>query len=212
MLKTCSLCGQIKEQTEFYEDKRIKSGYFARCKICSNSESRKSHRKGKPVDSLRKSKKGDYSLLSNTDRAYMAGLFDGEGCIIIALEKPNPTRKNTKYFSFRLQISLVSVDKVITDWVNNKFKSRVVVTEKIEKARKRYTWVATSFIAYDILKEFMDFLVLKKERAELAIKFQELSFISENGNTLEQKDEIRKIKSEIRDKIQSLNRRESCVS
>jgi hypothetical protein len=40
IVKYCQECGEIKPITEFYENKRMKDGYFNICKECSRARSK----------------------------------------------------------------------------------------------------------------------------------------------------------------------------
>jgi len=57
-MKKCTKCGKEKNETEFYKDKRLKSGLQSNCKICQN-EFRNLWRKRNP-DKLRKNLKRYY--------------------------------------------------------------------------------------------------------------------------------------------------------
>ena len=122
----------------------------------------------------------------------MAGLFDGEGCILIA-------RIQNKSV-YQLCISLGSKDRCITDWVHEHFGGRVCFTK-----RKAHIWSASSLEAGEILKTFVDFLVLKRARAQLALEFLEKT---SKRITLNTWDEQLKIREYYLQEIRKHNRRE----
>lgn len=53
-MKQCSKCQEEKELSEFYENKRLKSGFMSACKQCDNAASRQYNKKNK--DSIRQNK------------------------------------------------------------------------------------------------------------------------------------------------------------
>jgi len=146
---------------EFSLDNRRKDkkcGYCFDCTRQKNKESRA--RTYKPVP--RRIKDTSHLLkTTNIDRAYMAGVFDGEGCIVIAEEK-----KNEIIMSYRLQISVANTDKNLITWIRYKFGGR------IQQARTNlYCWYASSLEAGAVLKILLPFLHTKKKRAIIALNF-----------------------------------------
>ena len=186
--RRCCHCKDYLTLDNFGRDKNKKSGLNICCKKCKRDL--QNEKRSKKVVPRKNTSPLAYILLE--DRAYMAGLFDGEGCIIIV--------KETGKVSYRLQLSLGSKDKCITDWVHEHFGGRVCHT-KLDV----YNWCSTSLEAGEILKTFIDFLVLKRGRARLALEFLEKT---SKRITLTTWDEQLKIREYYLQEIRKRNRRE----
>ena len=107
--------------------------------------------------------------MNETDLAYVAGMFDGEGCILIVKQHPE---RNT----FRLDVRVTSTDFPLLEslkenfggWVGNQPDNK-----NVKKCRRARYWAASSKTAFVFLKKIAPFLRIKKEQAGLAIEFQE---------------------------------------
>ncbi len=110
-----------------------------------------------------KIKKGRKTI--TTDVAYMAGFFDGEGCIRIK-------KANQKGYSYYIWVAITNSNGEILMNVRELFGGQV---RKAEKTVNKiiYHYLITASEAVDMLKVLSGFLVEKKEQAELAIKYHE---------------------------------------
>ena len=95
------------------------------------------------------------------DLSYLAGFFDGEGCISIL--KYTKGNWNPSYF---LQAQIGQKYGNILDWVKENFGGNVY-------KKRDQTWIVTNFKAYEFIKLITPLLKYKKPQAELAIKFYE---------------------------------------
>jgi hypothetical protein len=92
--------------------------------------------------------------------AYIAGLFDGEGCVRIY------TEDNKKWFILQITISNTCVPLLLE--IQKHYGGNV-------SGRRNglcYSWSMTSKPAAEILKKMLPYLIVKKEQAEIAIEFQ----------------------------------------
>ena len=96
------------------------------------------------------------------DLSYLAGFFDGEGCISI-LKYSKKAKWNASYF---LQAQIGQKYGSTLDWVKENFGGNVY-------KKRDQTWIVTNFKAYEFIKLLMPYLKYKKPQAELAIKFYE---------------------------------------
>jgi len=94
--------------------------------------------------------------------AYLAGLFDGEGCIHIA--KP----KTTSGYSYSLTISIHQKHSETVKKVHHCFGGNFN-----ECKNGTYTWQCQGAEAGNVLRLVLPFLIEKKEQAELGIDFLE---------------------------------------
>lgn len=108
-------------------------------------------------------------MTKRNDISYLAGIIDGEGCISI-----NHRKKTNEY---RLRISITSTDKILLDWVQERYGGYIYERKKqLPHYKRKYEW---SIFAHrpqkDFLKLLSDTLLIKKDRAELGLSLLELA-------------------------------------
>ena len=92
-------------------------------------------------------------------RAYIAGFFDGEGCITVSANGA-------------LTLSVINTGKKVLDMFQEVLGG--TVTERKQRVNKtQYTWRAYGETAVDALESMFQFLVEKKEQAEVALSWME---------------------------------------
>ncbi|KKN73612.1 hypothetical protein LCGC14_0399280 [marine sediment metagenome] len=105
---------------------------------------------------------------------YVAGLFDGEGCIVVALQKPTPKNQLQSTIHW-LQVAIAMSHQPTMEWLKGCFGG-CIVTDKKGKSRgdrrPHYSWRVQGNQAKDFLLKIIPFLRYKKEQALLAIDFQ----------------------------------------
>ena len=107
---------------------------------------------------------------SNTELAYLAGLFDGEGCVsILKVSK----QAGFKSFRYRLRIQITNTNKHLMNWLNERFNFHIATHVPLKKNWKM-CWVALKHDrkARNMLVEMLPYLKVKKDEALLAIEFQ----------------------------------------
>lgn len=100
--------------------------------------------------------------MNDINLSYLAGFFDGEGCISILKYSKN-SKWNASYF---LQAQIGQKYGSTLDWVKENYGGNVY-------KKRDQTWIVTNFKAYEFIKLLMPYLRYKKPQAELAIKFYE---------------------------------------
>jgi LAGLIDADG DNA endonuclease family protein len=106
--------------------------------------------------------------------AYIAGLFDGEGCVSIRrfFRANNKSRKPCEMYTLWVQVT--NVDPRLVYPLKEKFGGSVHITKhKSPNQRDTHVWIATSKNALDFLKAIRPWLLAKSEQADIAISFQE---------------------------------------
>lgn len=103
--------------------------------------------------------------------AYLAGIIDGEGSIMIQIQGKNKSRK-INYYSIRLLI--INTYKPLMDWLLLNFGGNVIKRKKIENRRLCYVWHSFSFNASNTLEKCLPFLIEKKRHAEIIIEFMKV--------------------------------------
>jgi hypothetical protein len=113
--------------------------------------------------------------VAETDKAYLAGLIDGEGCIHIAETLNHRTPNRPPVTEMHLIVAITSVDRDFLDYyqkltglgsVHNGSKDH-------DNCRATFQWWITSKQATAMLFLVYPYLKIKKEQADIAFKFQE---------------------------------------
>jgi len=106
---------------------------------------------------------GDYSIL-DMKHAYIAGFFDGEGCIGVYIH-------DKRYSTIQTMIKLDNTNKTPLQFVANMFGGLIHErTIYSERHKPCYTWKVTGVKAASILKDLLPYLLVKRERAALGIE------------------------------------------
>ncbi len=166
--KICKRCKRKKMLSDFYFHKRKKDNLDIYCILCVKKMNRLSYKKRYIKKGYKRKDTSHLKLLTRIEKSYMAGLFDGEGCIVIAEEKK---KRNS---CFRLQLSLGNTHKETICWIYNRFGGRVGKHPYKPPYKKVYYWTAVSLEAGDIIKTFLPYLKIKKKRALLVAEFLKL--------------------------------------
>lgn len=110
--------------------------------------------------------------LSETDKAYIAGLFDGEGCISIGVRKPLiANREKTPQYCMQVKIDMCS--ESLIRFLHSKIGYGSFYVSK-KKNPKHNTSYSLSFSANQSVRLFNDikeYLILKKQSAILYLEF-----------------------------------------
>src|ERR1041385_6851821 len=103
--------------------------------------------------------------------AYLAGLFDGEGCVQIIQQKPKGSNVSGSYY---LYIGIRNTDTAIVKWIHSKIGGNLQDSKSYQENRSRsWWWNLHCHAAYEFLKSVRPFLHIKAEEADIAMKFQE---------------------------------------
>lgn len=104
---------------------------------------------------------------SVAERAYLAGLLDGDGAIMACIEK-----HSEKKFKFRVRIVIKITQKKKSDleWIKNTFKIGL-----IKQNKSVVDWIVRDQqSAKSLLKLLIPFLRIKKKQAEIALKILDI--------------------------------------
>lgn len=97
------------------------------------------------------------------DYIYMAGFFDGEGCIRIN-KRVRPVSPE-----YTLFISLGQKDGAIIDWIKEVFGGHIHTVRRDNS----YIWIVTNKKAIEFLQKVTPYLKYKKPQALVALKLAE---------------------------------------
>lgn len=110
--------------------------------------------------------------------AYMAGLFDGEGCVHIARIH---TKKRNLTYQLVCKISMYSLSTLETFETNFGGSIRKeTIHETSNKYGLLHSWAIWGNSSISFLKQLMPYLCIKKAEANLAIEFQSKKAIGAN--------------------------------
>lgn len=151
---------------------------------------------------------------TNETLAYLAGFFDGEGHITI--ERTSSQKQGVPGSSQMLRIGACNTDPRPVELLYRTLGGslRVTTPKGIPKSggeyATQYIWRLKSSEAKECLKALLPFLIVKRERADLAIAFEELrQHHFKLFSTQRHPDEAWAAREAIRDKLLTMNKR-SC--
>lgn len=106
---------------------------------------------------------------------YSAGLFDGEGCITIRLNRPTEKSKH-KSDLYALVIKVTMTDKKTVNYLYDLFGVGHfrLSNVKSEKRKSAWSWTCMSGDAVFVLNKISPYLITKKREAKIAIDFSGL--------------------------------------
>lgn len=108
--------------------------------------------------------------LHETERAYLAGIIDGEGSIMVIHHKACPPMHKWEFWVLRVLV--VNTDRRLIDWLIARFGGWCATARsKNPKWKDTYHWKLDSKRAHPVLAAAMPYLLLKRKQAELALEF-----------------------------------------
>ena len=102
------------------------------------------------------------SNLTEVEKAYIAGLIDGEGSIYM--------KRNKGCYGIELSITLTS--RKLIDWLNQRFSAHVIPHKEDPEHKQAWKWnTCSQKVAPKFLKLILPYLILKRKQALLLIEF-----------------------------------------
>lgn len=120
--------------------------------------------------------------MKDLELAYLAGLFDGEGCIQISHNKPQ-SGKRTEQHTLNCRVAMTNKEAVERFLILGGNVHIKKASLQNPKWKDQWCWTISSNKALAFLKEIMPFLILRKEEAKCGIAFQEFRKSSPYYNT-----------------------------
>lgn len=116
--------------------------------------------------------------MDNNDLSYIAGFFDGEGCITAFIR--GDEYKGHAYS--RCQISIVNTNKELLEWISTIIGGKVYCHSHKEAPNRKpcFTLHVPPVSSYFALLTLVDLLKDKKEQAEVALEFLAFKFTNCN--------------------------------
>ncbi len=125
-------------------------------------------------------------MIVETDLAYVAGIIDGEGSIVIYQRPMKKIIHHGKYGDrtpkHELNVSVGMTDRKIPYYLKDLFGGSVCgVTQRSGNRKPFWKWSVTGQRASDLLKRLLPFLKTKALQAQTAIVFQDTKKNNPNG-------------------------------
>ena len=152
--------------------------------------------------------------MNETERAYCAGIVDGEGCISLTMHQ-QPTKAGWKdQVCHKVYVS--NTDKRLLEWfvgvtglgaVKSYSPGRSTRLERFDPARVKplYVWAIWGSGIRQFLPQILPYLILKREHAELIL--ESLAITRGQGYGSHLMEEQKERRREIAVRMRELNRR-----
>lgn len=132
-------------------------------------------------------------VLTNEEKAYMAGFIDGEGCIGI---RNGGSRKSIKIIRMHITNTNEEILRYIKDKIGfGSIYCGVAEGQYNNRDKARYVYEVSQRQCYAVLKEVLPYLRIKRLQAELVMSIYDLDF---NGDINGREIYKEKIHSQIR--------------
>lgn len=98
------------------------------------------------------------------ERAYLAGLIDGEGSI--------QARWRPKAQSYETIVSVSNTDRAMIDWIRERWPGHVLVNRHVSGPSHHkdvLVWRVQSARAVAVIEDVVEFLITKRERADVLL-------------------------------------------
>ncbi len=116
--------------------------------------------------------------IKDTEKAYLAGLIDGEGYIGLTKTKIK-YKANPKFnIAIRNHLLIASTNNQVINWLIIKFggKTQSAIINQRSKPIIKW-WINRQDLQLELLKEVFPYLIIKKEQARLMIEWLEMRLI-----------------------------------
>jgi len=105
--------------------------------------------------------------LSDVELAYAAGVFDGEGSV--------GTKRDSNHSEYpRIRANVGNTDPRLIAWFKDRFGGYVYLNVRKPPNKPCYQWEVNSRMAAAFLGSILPYLVIKRERAEIALQIAAL--------------------------------------
>lgn len=105
--------------------------------------------------------------------SYLAGVFDGEGCVAVEKTKPTAGTSN-KSLIYRASMRIRMTDEIMPLLFRNVFGGYINKQKGVsQNHRVQYQWTLKGHCCLPVLKELLPFVILKRPQFEVVIHFLE---------------------------------------
>lgn len=155
-VRRCKLCGELKPLSQMLRGRKIGCGYTTRCRDCA-STTRGGKRCKPPLISLRIS-----------ERAYFAGLIDGEGCITLV------RKRDVEHYCGKIEIGMTG-DELFE--LKTQIGAGRIWTRSNDgrNAKPCHMWTIGANACRTLLPQIAPYLRFKKRQADLLLEYLRLT-------------------------------------
>lgn len=127
--------------------------------------------------------------MTNEEKAYMAGIIDGEGSISVNQQ----TQKGHKYNYLRVEVA--NSNPVLAPYMKRitGYGSIYIMKHLNPEWKDRINWAVFGFNAGNLLSDILPYLIVKKKQAEYGLKLREANEKRDVRGAKEIGDELRKM-------------------
>lgn len=137
--------------------------------------------------------------LTEAERAYLAGLIDGEGCITITKQ----ARKDTPTPVYQMVLVISQNDG---DFLSHWQDRTGIGSVNSGNSAGGYQWRCSAANAARLLEQVYDYLVVKKDQAALALEFQKTMGAGYGGSGTKTPADVVDNRERYRNRIMAKNR------
>jgi hypothetical protein len=154
-----------------------------------------------PIDDVQPHPGNPRRGVTDTDRAYLAGILDGEGAIMLCAR--------SKAQGWHLRVEVTNCDRRMLDWLAERWGGKPRVTWRNEAIvrpnwRTKYSWARDARSAVPVLFDALPYLVIKKRHAEVALEFAAtMKNVGRRGHT----EEVLAVRRRLVAEMKTLNRK-----
>lgn len=200
MDQRCSCCGETKSEDGFY---RVYGKLIKICKSC-RCVGGKAQRLAKRNQRQKKCEEIEDRIRQTTisERAYLAGIIDGEGSICPIRYSQKVNGKTYRYGDIRIAVYNTNADLI--KWVSRRFgEGNTQKSNRAEGHKPCYQWSVLGRKTHVIIEAIIPYLVIKREQAKLALDYNQVR--GTLGVRLT--NEIKMERERIMDQLARLNKR-----
>ena len=117
--------------------------------------------------SMVKSTATNLKILSDIDAAYLAGLFDGDGCFFIM--KVNKKFRHNRSHGYVPYMRLTNTDRIIID-LCNEYGGHWLSQDQTAKWKCVYRWMLSTRLAKWYLPQIFPYIRIKRKQAGVFLK------------------------------------------
>lgn len=170
--KTCRICAVERDETAFYPQGK-------QCRRClADRSSVRYHTRYKTRRHLERSlkdrdRKERTSTVSANERAYAAGLIDGEGCLHIS-KHGQAGGTSARVGQITLHVTVRNTAIGMVEFFQARWGGTIsAFAENPTRNRKaQWAWVVTANVALSFLDDVHEFLTVKQRQSQLCRRFQ----------------------------------------
>lgn len=108
------------------------------------------------------------NALTSDDWKYLAGLFDGEGCVVVSspIRQSDTLSCRTGQRVMNLSLRIANNDPIVLKWLERNFGGRV---RQDHRPKASYTWIVAGDLSVVAAKKLAKYSRMKRKQLELYV-------------------------------------------